>query len=133
MESLEKDLLRVESMDGLKRIIGDAVYFKTDLREFTLKNAIRNKFKEFEVYKGIVVSYGYDSDLDIYYVLFWDEDRLTECIVKNEFDYYALQTALGKVDLRYPVVLSSKGVLKQDNIEIKFNDALNGIIKDEVF
>ena len=120
-------------MDGLKKIIGDAIYFESNLREHPLSSVIRDKFKEFEVYKGVVVSYGYDCDLDLYYVLFWDEDGLTECVVKNEFDYYALESALKKVNLKYPVVLSANGVLKQNDIEIKFNEALNVKVKDGVF
>jgi len=133
MESLENDLLKVASIDDLNKIISDAVYYKSDLREYHIGNAIRKKYNELAVYEGVVVSFGYDSDLDSYYVLFWNDGRLTECIVRNEFDYYALESALRKVDLKYPVVLSSDGVLKQDNLEIKFNEELNAKIKAGVF
>ena len=129
MKSLENDLKKVESMDGLKKIIGDAIYFESDLRECDLNKVIRDKFKEFEVYRGVVVSCGYDCDLDLYYVLFWNEDGLTECVVRNEYDYYALENALKTVDLKYPVVLSANGVLKQGGIEIKFNEVLNVVVK----
>jgi len=38
-----------------------------------------------------------DYGLDLYYVLFWNYGRLTECVVRNEFDYYALVAALKKI------------------------------------
>ena len=114
-------------------MVSDAIYFKSDVREIGIGDVIRDKYKEFEVYEGIVVTYGFDFGLDLYYVLFWNNGRLTECMVRNEFDYYALVSAFEKFDLIYPVVLSSNGVLKQDDVEIKFNDALNVKSKEGIF
>jgi len=133
MRSLESDVCNVKNLDELNKLVSDAIYFKSDLREYSIGNAIMAKFEEFIVYEGVVVSYGFDSVRDLYYVIFWSDDRLIECIVRNEFDYYALETALKKVDLKYPVVLSLNGVLKQEGIEIKFNEALNVVVKDGIF
>jgi len=118
MKGLENDVRNVKTLDELVKLVGNAIYFKSDLREVGIGDFIREKYKEFEVYEGVVVTYGYDCGMDLYYVHFWNEGRLTECMVRNEFDYYALVSAFEKFDLRYPVVLSSNGVLKQDDVEL---------------
>jgi len=45
MKGLENDVRNVKTLDELVKLVGNAIYFKSDLREVGIGDFIREKYK----------------------------------------------------------------------------------------